>query len=117
MNRLVLTYLFTVSFLRAKFTHLKRIANTAYYCRCITAANTTLTITTHQDAIENKTPISMEMPINNLDRTTGTILSYEISTRYGEAGLPDDTIHVKFTGHAGQSLGFCLAKGVHLEVL
>jgi GXGXG motif len=58
----------------------------------------------------------MEMPINNLDRTTGTILSYEISTRYGEAGLPDDTIHVKFTGHAGQSLGFCLAKGVHLEV-
>jgi glutamate synthase domain-containing protein 3 len=56
------------------------------------------------------------MPINNLDRTTGTILSYEISTRYGEEGLPDDTIHVKFSGHAGQSFGFCLAKGVHLEV-
>lgn len=34
----------------------------------------------------------------------------------GEAGLPDDTIHVKFNGHAGQSFGFCLAKGVHLEV-
>jgi glutamate synthase domain-containing protein 3 len=79
---------------------------TNYYC----------SILLQQDALEKKIPISMEMPINNLDRTTGTILSYEISTRYGEAGLPDDTIHVKFTGHAGQSLGFCLAKGVHLEV-
>eukprot|EP00611_Tribonema_gayanum_P031150 TRINITY_DN8899_c0_g1_i3.p1 TRINITY_DN8899_c0_g1~~TRINITY_DN8899_c0_g1_i3.p1 ORF type:complete len:1601 (-),score=664.58 TRINITY_DN8899_c0_g1_i3:194-4933(-) len=69
-----------------------------------------------KDALEKKTPVSLEMPISNLDRTTGTILSYEISTRYGEEGLPDDTIHVKFSGHAGQSFGFCLAKGVHLEV-
>lgn len=36
--------------------------------------------------------------------------------RYGEEGLPPDTIHVKFDGHAGQSFGFTLAKGVFLEV-
>ena len=40
-----------------------------------------------QEAIENKKPISLEMDINNLDRTTGTILSYEISSRYGEFAL------------------------------
>ncbi|CAM9488644.1 unnamed protein product [Chrysoparadoxa australica] len=69
-----------------------------------------------KDAIENKTPTVIEMPISNLDRTTGTILSHHISKKYGNEGLPDDTIHVKFKGHAGQSLGFALAKGVHLEV-
>eukprot|EP00903_Cladosiphon_okamuranus_P022094 g20316.t1 len=69
-----------------------------------------------KDALENQTPVSLKMPINNLDRTTGTILSYNISTKYGVAGLPDDTIHVKFDGHAGQSFGFTLAKGVFLEV-
>mmetsp|Transcript_16893 Transcript_16893/g.23901 ORF Transcript_16893/g.23901 Transcript_16893/m.23901 type:complete len:1563 (+) Transcript_16893:75-4763(+) len=69
-----------------------------------------------QNAIDNKEPLSLKMPISNLDRTTGTILSYEISKKYGEEGLPDDTIHVKFNGYAGQSFGFCLAKGVHLEV-
>lgn len=37
--------------------------------------------------------------------------------RYGAAGLPPDTIHVKFDGHAGQSFGFTLAKGVFLEVI
>lgn len=70
-----------------------------------------------KEAIENKTPVSLKMGISNLDRTTGTILSYTISTKYGDAGLPADTIHVKFNGHAGQSFGFTLAKGVFLEVL
>ncbi|CAM9931397.1 unnamed protein product, partial [Ectocarpus sp. 8 AP-2014] len=69
-----------------------------------------------KDALESKTPVSLKMPINNLDRTTGTILSNTISTKYGAAGLPPDTIHVKFDGHAGQSFGFTLAKGVFLEV-
>ncbi|CAM9236116.1 unnamed protein product [Phaeothamnion confervicola] len=69
-----------------------------------------------QAALERQEPVFMTLPISNLDRTTGTILSYEISKRYGEAGLPDDTIHVKFDGHAGQSFGFALAKGVFMEV-
>lgn len=69
-----------------------------------------------KEALENKTPVSLKMPIDNLDRTTGTILSYTISTMYGTEGLPPDTIHVKFDGHAGQSFGFTLAKGVFLEV-
>jgi glutamate synthase (NADPH/NADH) large chain len=41
----------------------------------------------------------------NIDRTVGTIVSNEISKRYGAQGLPDDTIHFKFTGTAGQSFG------------
>ena len=46
----------------------------------------------------------------------GTILSHEVTKRYSEAGLPDGTVHVKLTGHAGQSLGAWLCKGVTLEL-
>ena len=56
------------------------------------------------------------MPIVNTDRTVGTILSNEIAKRYGEEGLPDDTVHFKFDGHAGQSFGAFLAHGVTLEL-
>jgi glutamate synthase domain-containing protein 3 len=44
------------------------------------------------------------------------MLSYEISKKFGSVGLPDDFIHIKLTGHGGQSLGFALAKGVYIEV-
>jgi glutamate synthase domain-containing protein 3 len=57
------------------------------------------------------------MPIRNVNRTVGTMLSYEIARRYGHDGLPDDTIHVRFAGSAGQSFGAFLAKGVTLEVI
>lgn len=67
-------------------------------------------------ALENKEPVVIEAAISNLDRTLGTMLSYEISSRYGAEGLPDDTIHLKLNGHGGQSLGFTLAKGVTLTV-
>jgi hypothetical protein len=46
----------------------------------------------------------------------GTMLSYHVSTNFGEEGLPADTIKIKFNGHAGQSLGFCLARGITMEV-
>ena len=46
----------------------------------------------------------------------GTILSHEVTKRYSEAGLPDGTVHIKLTGHAGQSLGAWLCKGVTLEL-
>ena len=65
---------------------------------------------------ESGVPVKIEAPISNLNRTVGTMLSYEISKRYGKAGLPDDSIHIKLTGHGGQSLGFALAKGVFLDL-
>jgi glutamate synthase (NADPH/NADH) len=67
-------------------------------------------------ALDGKGTLEMELPITNLDRTTGTILSYNISKLHGEAGLPDDSIRLKFNGHAGQSFGFALAKGVSMTV-
>jgi len=67
-------------------------------------------------ALESKTPVKIELPVNNLNRTVGTMLSYEISKRYGATGLPDDTIQIKLHGHGGQSLGFALASGVTIEV-
>jgi glutamate synthase (NADPH/NADH) large chain len=55
-------------------------------------------------------------PIHNTDRTVGTILSNEISIRFGSKGLPDDTIHFKFTGTAGQSFAAFNTKGITLEL-
>ena len=69
-----------------------------------------------KDALENKTPVVIEDECENVDRTLGTMLSYEVSSRYGKEGLPDDTIQLKLKGHGGQSLGFTLAKGITLEV-
>ena len=68
------------------------------------------------EALENRTPVSLSMPIRNIHRTVGTMLSGEIARRYGSAGLPDDTIRVQFTGCAGQSFGAFLAKGVTLTL-
>ena len=69
-----------------------------------------------QAALESKTPVVIEDSTNNLDRTLGTMLSYEVSKRHGAEGLPDDTIHLKLNGHGGQSMGFTLAKGITMTV-
>ncbi len=69
-----------------------------------------------QPALEHKKKVSASFPIKSIDRTTGTILSNEISKKYQSAGLPDDTIHFKFTGTAGQSFGAFNTKGVTLEL-
>ena len=68
------------------------------------------------DALENKTPIKIELPIRNADRTVGAMLSGEVSKRYGEDGLPDDTIRIHFKGSAGQSFGAFLARGISLTL-
>jgi glutamate synthase domain-containing protein 2/glutamate synthase domain-containing protein 1/glutamate synthase domain-containing protein 3 len=68
------------------------------------------------DAIENGTPVKIELPISNVHRTVGAMLSGEIARRHGSAGLPEDTIRFRFTGSAGQSFGAFLAKGVTLEL-
>ena len=69
-----------------------------------------------QPALTNGTPVKMSFPVTNLNRTVGTMLSYEISTKFGKEGLPENTIHIKLEGHGGQSLGFALARGVYIEV-
>jgi glutamate synthase domain-containing protein 3 len=69
-----------------------------------------------RDAIDNETPVEISLPIRNVHRTVGAMLSGEIARKRGSAGLPDNTIKFKFTGSAGQSFGAFLAKGVALEL-
>ncbi len=65
-----------------------------------------------RSAIEHQKPVSVSTLIGNVDRATGAMLSYEISKRYEEEGLPEDTIRIDFKGSAGQSFGAFLAPGV-----
>src|SRR5262245_52393379 len=67
-------------------------------------------------AIGHQAPMELNLPIRNSDRTVGAMLSGEIARRYGNTGLPEDTIRIKFTGSAGQSFGAFLAKGVTLTL-
>jgi glutamate synthase (NADPH) large chain len=69
-----------------------------------------------REAIESRTAVEFKMPIRNIHRTVGAMLSGEIARRYGSAGLPDDTIKFQFTGSAGQSFGAFLAKGITLTL-
>jgi len=67
-------------------------------------------------ALESKTPVKINVPVRNIHRAVGAILSNEVSLKYGSRGLPKDTIYVKLTGSAGQSLGAWLASGITLEL-
>jgi glutamate synthase (NADPH/NADH) large chain len=69
-----------------------------------------------QPAILKKEKVSAAFEIKNTDRTTGTIVSNEITKVHKGAGLPEDTIHFKFTGTAGQSFGAFNTTGVTLEL-
>eukprot|EP00755_Sulcionema_specki_P022338 Sspe_Gene.13827::Locus_4764_Transcript_3_3_Confidence_0.600_Length_6401::g.13827::m.13827/K00264/GLT1; glutamate synthase (NADPH/NADH) len=68
------------------------------------------------DAIQHGKPVKVEMKICNRDRDFGTTLSHVLCKKYGQEGLPEDTVHIKLTGTAGQSLGAFLIKGVTLEL-
>src|SRR3984893_10152666 len=65
-----------------------------------------------KDALENGTRVEFKLPIRNVHRTVGAMLSGEIARRYGSKGLPEDTVRFEFNGSAGQSFGAFLAKGV-----
>ncbi|PWZ08231.1 Glutamate synthase 1 [NADH], chloroplastic [Zea mays] len=67
-------------------------------------------------AIEKQVRVFIETPIQNTNRAVGTMLSHEVTKRYHINGLPAGTIHVKFTGSAGQSFGAFLCPGVTLEL-
>ncbi|GHV83592.1 glutamate synthase [Spirochaetia bacterium] len=63
-------------------------------------------------SLENKVPTSLKLEVHNTDRAVGAMLSYEVSTRFGGYGLPENFITVDWTGSAGQSFGAFLAKGI-----
>jgi glutamate synthase (NADPH/NADH) large chain len=67
-------------------------------------------------ALERGEKVVIEREIRNTDRTLGAILGSEVSRRYGEAGLPEDTITLRLTGSAGQSLGAFCTNGITLDV-
>ncbi|MFM6975295.1 MAG: glutamate synthase large subunit, partial [Sphingobacteriaceae bacterium] len=67
-------------------------------------------------ALEKKEKVYAEFPIKNTDRTVGSILSNEITKKYRAAGLPDNTLHFKFTGTAGQSFGAFNTHGITQEL-
>jgi len=70
-----------------------------------------------QPALERGEKVAIDMPIRNINRTVGTLLSHEIARRYGHEGLAQDTVHVRFAGSAGQSFGAFLARGVTLDLI
>lgn len=67
-------------------------------------------------ALDHAHSVDLELPIVNTNRTVGTMLSHELVKKWGEQGLPDETIHIKFRGSAGQSFGAFLAGGITLEL-
>nr|GMC64767.1 glutamate synthase 1 [NADH], chloroplastic isoform X1 [Ipomoea batatas] len=67
-------------------------------------------------ALERSLPVYIESPIINVNRAVGTMLSHEVTKRYHLDGLPADTIHIKLSGSAGQSLGAFLCPGITLEL-
>ena len=69
-----------------------------------------------EPALERGEKVEFEIGIRNVNRTVGTMLGHELSKRYGEEGLPDDTIRIRFRGSAGQSFGAFLPRGITLTL-
>ncbi len=88
--------------------------------RCVTtqdhglerALDRTTIIPACREALEHGKPVRLHLPIRNVNRTVGTMLGYEVTSRWGGEGLPDDTIAIHFTGSAGQSFGAFLPRGI-----
>ncbi|MFI7446864.1 glutamate synthase large subunit [Nonomuraea sp. NPDC049714] len=69
-----------------------------------------------EGALRDGTPVTLELPIRNVNRTVGTMLGYQVTKRYGGAGLPDNTIDISFTGSAGNSFGAFVPRGITLRL-
>ncbi|MEM9608751.1 MAG: glutamate synthase large subunit [Actinomycetota bacterium] len=67
-------------------------------------------------ALQDGTPVRIEMPTRNVNRTVGTMLGHHLTKRWGGEGLPHDTIHVEMTGSGGQSFGAFVPRGITLRV-
>jgi glutamate synthase (NADPH/NADH) large chain len=69
-----------------------------------------------EGALADGTPVRLQLPVRNVNRTVGTMLGYEVTRRWGGAGLPDNTIDVSLAGSAGQSFGAFLPRGITLRL-
>jgi glutamate synthase (NADPH/NADH) large chain len=69
-----------------------------------------------EGAISDGRPVTIDIPIRNVNRTVGTLLGFEVTKKYGGEGLPKDTIVVNFTGSAGNSFGAFLSSGITLRL-
>ena len=69
-----------------------------------------------EGALADGAPVTLELPVRNVNRTVGTMLGYEVTRRWGAAGLPDGTIEIRLRGSAGQSLGAFLPRGITLRL-
>ncbi|WP_287005005.1 MULTISPECIES: glutamate synthase large subunit [Gordonia] len=69
-----------------------------------------------EGALEDAHPVTLELPVRNVNRTVGTLLGSEVTRRYGAEGLAEDTITVELTGSAGQSLGAFLPPGITIKL-
>ena len=76
----------------------------------------TAILTAAKDALESRKEVSLEYAIGNTDRSVGAMLSGAVAAKYGEAGLPEQTITVKFKGSAGQSFGAFLTRGISFKL-
>jgi glutamate synthase domain-containing protein 2/glutamate synthase domain-containing protein 1/glutamate synthase domain-containing protein 3 len=72
----------------------------------------TMLIPACREALEHGKPVTLALPIRNVNRTVGTMLGHEITRRWGGEGLADDTIRLHFTGSAGQSFGAFVPRGI-----
>ncbi|MCP5241107.1 MAG: glutamate synthase large subunit [Zoogloeaceae bacterium] len=70
-----------------------------------------------EPALERGERVSIDLPVRNINRTVGASLSGAVARKYGHQGLPEDTIHIRLTGTAGQSFGAFLSRGVSLELV
>ncbi|MGH3910156.1 MAG: glutamate synthase-related protein, partial [Pseudonocardiaceae bacterium] len=70
-----------------------------------------------EGALEEGTPVRLDLPVRNVNRTVGTMLGYELTRRWGGAGLADNTIDVTLTGSAGQSFGAFVPRGITLRLV
>jgi glutamate synthase domain-containing protein 2/glutamate synthase domain-containing protein 3 len=68
------------------------------------------------DALLSLSPLEINLPVRNIHRSVGTMLSGEVARRYGASGLPDETLRIHLNGSAGQSLGAFLAKGITITL-
>ncbi len=76
------------------------------------ALDRTTIIPACRDAIEHGKRVELTLPIRNVNRTVGTMLGYEVTSRWGGEGLPDDTVKIHFVGSAGQSFGAFVPRGI-----
>ena len=70
-----------------------------------------------QPALEIKAPVRIDLPIRNSNRAVGAMLSNEVAKRYGDEGLPEDTVQINFRGSAGQSFAAFLATGITIDLV